>query len=937
MKKALSSLTFILSFTVFANDPMFNQQWGLVNSGQSVWRSEGDIRRETVTGTVGIDIKWPGIEALNNIGEGREVIVAVIDSGIDMTHPEFSGRLFNGKDFLDDAPMVDDMGHGTHVAGIIAANINGYGTQGVTPNGIKILPLKVLNQKVQRFVYKKNPNDEDERGRVITDIIADAIVYAIQGKASVINMSLGWPQLVNSPRVTRALGLAAENGVVIVAASGNNNKDVPTWPCSHPAVICVGAMDNQGEITEFSNHGGKVDLVAPGEWIVSTFARNLESRTLRVQGYEAKNGSSQASPFVAAAAALLKLQNPNFTAEQIKAKLYASATPLSKEEDQRFVRFGALSIKGALEIGDVSLASVLVKSLVTVSVDQNGRFDFTLPVEILGNTSDVPMVSISGLEAQTKVEDKNVRVWGRIQDMRRDSEIPVEFTTTLGDRTTKTRVTLSMARIIHENDLVSIALGDLQATNLLTIQGERKVSYIGQVAVEDRPTSDFHGFIIKRSGEDITLTIIGASANATDATITSINLPRYKQVLSVFEKDINLDGKNDLIVYGINTERDNLVLTFTDLSGAPLFGDNSRWEMPITTFEGLPLKEDGARADFSWIKHKTFLGEILLPYYQKSWQMPVEDNSQDILDHELPGSDVRLYYWEPFLLNAKTLARPRVVDTVAFKQKLRTTLNPAPWETVAIERMLPQSQNERATGRVRHVISVGEGFFRKFSILESRSVTDFTIRTHIDNDVFQTGNTSLQTRKLKDFSLSQNSFQLALLDRSNARIKPLVEGRILNPWTVETSGWSNPFFEVVATFEDEDRRVLFFESRYHVYVYDQSGNLNPGIHKLPINRDSSFPGVSFSETLQPALVREGDNNRPAVAVNSTLIFGDRLYTMLSSPTSLTRPISLSIKVPANCVPLKGQMLAKSKGFSAYTMLCQQPSGLVDLSFFPLEL
>lgn len=937
MKLALIGLTIMFSLASLANDPMFNQQWGLENSGQSVWRSEGDIRRETIVGTPGIDIVWPGLEALKNLGQDREVIVAVLDTGIDMTHPEFSGRLYNGKDFLDDAAMVDDMGHGTHVAGIIAANVNGFGTQGVTPAGVKILPLKVLSQKVQGFVYKKNPNDSQERGRVITDIIADAIVYAIQAKASVINMSLGWPQLVNSPRVIRALEMAAEKGVVIVAASGNNNKDVPTWPCSHPAVICVGAMDNQGQITEFSNHGGKVDLVAPGEWIVSTFARNLESRTLRVQGYEAKNGSSQASPFVAAAAALLKLQNPDITAQQVKAKLYASAIPLARAEDQRFVRFGALSIKGALEIGDVSLASVLVKSLVTVSVEQDGRFDFTLPIEVLGSTTDIPRVSISGLAAQTSVEGENVRVQGRILDLNRDSEIPVVFTTTLGKRSTQTRVTLSMARVIHEDDLISTPLGDLQAANLLSIQGERKLSKAGQVAVEDIPSSDFHGFIIKRSGDDVVLTSIRASANGSAAILTEIELPRYQQLLSVFEKDVNLDGKNDLIFYGINSSRDSLVLTFTDLKGRPLFGENSRWEMAITTFEGLPLKEDGARADFAWIKHKTFLGEILLPYYQKSWQMPAEDNSQDLLDHEMPGADMRLYYWEPYKSENKTLARPRVVDTVAFKKKLRNSLNPAPWETVAIERMLPQSQSERAQGKVRHVVSVGEGFFRKFSILESSSVIDFTLRSHIDNDVFQTGNTSLPTRKLSDFSFSQSSFQLALLDRSNARIKPMVEGKVLNPWTVETSGWSNPFFEVVATFEGDDRRVLFFESRYHVYVYDQSGNSTPGIHKLPINRDSSFPGVSFSETLQPALVREGEKNRPAVAVNSTLIYGDRLYTMLSSPTSLTRPISLSIKVPANCVPLKGQMLSRSKGFSAYTMLCQQPSGLVDLSFFPLEL
>jgi hypothetical protein len=178
---------------------------------------------------------------------------------------------------------------------------------------------------------------------------------------------------------------------------------------------------------------------------------------------------------------------------------------------------------------------------------------------------------------------------------------------------------------------------------------------------------------------------------------------------------------------------------------------------------------------------------------------------------------------------------------------------------------------------------------------------------------------------------------MALLDRSSARVKPFVEGEALPAWTLNTSGWSNPFFEVVATYEGEDRRVLFFESRYHVYAYDQVGTSKPVARRLPINRDSSFPGVNFSETLQSVLVRDQGINQPAVAVNSTLIYGDRLYAMLNGQRGFNRPIALSVKIPANCVPLKTQVLTVTSQLSAYTMLCQQPSGDVDLSFFPLEI
>ncbi len=920
-------LSLALAANTFAADPLFSQQWGMQNSGQKIFRAEGEIRNQEIVGTTGVDIKWPGVEALAQLGDGREVIVAVIDSGIDLSHPELKDRVYAGRDFLDNTSMVDDTGHGTHVAGIIAANINGRGIQGVTPKGIKILPLKVLNKDTTGFVYK---------GKVITDIIADAIGYAIEAKASVINMSLGWPQVVNTPRIIKALDTAAAQGIVLVAASGNNNKDVPTWPCAHPAVICVGAMDNQGKLTEFSNHGGKVDLVAPGEWIVSTIPRALESRTLRIQGYEAKNGSSQASPFVAAAAALLKLQNPAITGEEVKARLYASATKMAKDGDQRFVRFGALNITGALAQAPLTLASVSVKSLVTIDVTEDGQFDFVLPVEILGQSTSTPSVTIAGLAADVILEGKTVRLRGQIEDLRSDSEVPVTFTTALESVTTRTSITLSFARKLATKDLINVGIRGIPGSALLSIQGARKSARVGHVSVEDKATSDFHGYIQAKNGDKIRVVSIRANSNTTATETAEINLEGHHQLLSVFEKDVNFDGKNDLVFYGMSTKRDHLLLTFTDMSGAPLFGKHSRWELPITTFEGLPLK-DGERGDFAWLRLKTFMGEIAVPYYQKAWLLPKEDNAQDLLDFEPAGMANRFYYWEPTQDAERVLVRPRVVDSVSFNQKLQKSMNTSPWEEAEVERILPQTATERATGTVRHVVSAGENFFRRFSVLKLKSPTDYMLKAHVDTDVFQIGNNPLITRSLEDYSVSENSFQMALLDRSSARVKPFVEGEALPAWTLNTSGWSNPFFEVVATYEGEDRRVLFFESRYHVYAYDQVGAGKPVARRLPINRDSSFPGVNFSETLQSVLVRDQGINQPAVAVNSTLIYGDRLYAMLSSDGVFNRPIALSVKIPANCVPLKAQVLTVTSGLSAFTMLCQQPSGDVDLSFFPLQI
>lgn len=914
----------LLSQFAHAEDPLFFNQWGLRNNGQTLFRAAGDIKQDKIVGIPGTDINWPGLEALEKLGS-QEVIVAVIDSGMDMTHSDFKDRLYKGRDFLENTDTVtDDTGHGTHVAGIIAANADGLGTQGVTPSQIKILPLKVLNKDTTSFVYK---------GRIITDVIANAIAYAIEAKVSVINMSLGWPQLINTPKIIKTLDAAAEKGIVLVAASGNNNKDVPTWPCAHPAVICVGAMDNQGKITEFSNHGGKVDLVAPGEWIVSTIPRALESRTLRIQGYEAKNGSSQAAPFVTAAAALIKLQNPSFTAKEIKARLYSSAKKLSNDVDGRFVRFGSLSIQDALNETSSSMASVLVKDLFTVSVDREGSYNFTLPIEILGSSESEIQVSIEGLEASTRIEGTKLLISGKIPDLLRDSDIPVVFKTTINGKTTSTPTTLSFARNLKSEDFIKVNISDIPFPTLVSQQGSLKASRIGNVSVEDPSDFDFHGFIQTKKGDEFQITSLRANADSKEVLQTKITLTGHSQVLSVFEKDVNLDGKNDFIFYTLSAKRDNLHLIFTDAEGKPLFGKNSRWDMPITTFEGLPLK-GGESADFAWIKMKTFLGEILVPYYQKSWTMPDLDNSKNILDRET-GTANRLYYWEPYLKDNLTLARPRVIDSVDFKNKLQKSLKASSRDELSIDHILPQTTIEKKNGTVRHLLSMGEGFNKKSWILTLKDAKTTSLESYNDNDVYLVGGNLIQTRSIDDYSVSPNAFQMMLLDRANARVKPFVEGLQLPAWTLNTSGWNNPFFEIVGSFEKDDRRVLFFESRYHVYAYDQNGNTGtPKPMRLPINRDSSFPGVSFSETLQNVVVRESDKNQPAVSVNSTLIYGDRLYTMVSNGESFKRPISLSVTIPSTCAPLKSTYLAKTHNFSSYVMVCQEKTGVV-LAFWPL--
>ena len=151
------------------------------------------------------------------IDESKQVVVAVIDSGLDVNHPDLEGRVWQnpiceelseeerskkpcqGRNFLAKSEekigdVSDDTGHGTHVSGIIAANMNGTGAVGVTKKNVKIMPLKVLSKETTNFVYNN---------RLITDIVADAMAFAVQNKADVINLSMGWPKLIETPRMKK--------------------------------------------------------------------------------------------------------------------------------------------------------------------------------------------------------------------------------------------------------------------------------------------------------------------------------------------------------------------------------------------------------------------------------------------------------------------------------------------------------------------------------------------------------------------------------------------------------------------------------------------------------------------------------------------------------------------------------------------------------------
>ncbi|MET1029357.1 S8 family peptidase [Domibacillus tundrae] len=246
-------------------------------------------------------------KALSYAGKNN-VTIAVVDAGVDYKHPDLKANLLKPYNVANPARNpVRDL-HGTHVAGIIASSKdNGLGGYGVFPNA-KILPVDVFNGSI-------GANDFT---------IAEGITYSVDQGADVINLSLGG--FMPSAVVEEAIQYAIDSGVVIVAAAGNESTDQYSYPAAYPGVISVGNVAGSKTLSDSSNYGASVDVVAPGENIYST-AYGAESGSK----FERLTGTSMASPMVAAAAGLLKSKYPDLTAFDIEYILEQTATDLGEK------------------------------------------------------------------------------------------------------------------------------------------------------------------------------------------------------------------------------------------------------------------------------------------------------------------------------------------------------------------------------------------------------------------------------------------------------------------------------------------------------------------------------------------------------------------------------------------------------------------------------
>jgi subtilisin len=276
------------------------------------------------------DVVWGGSQGATTVLPGQGGLnakVAVLDTGVDCSHPDLAGGCLNGANFASTGPPLDGHGHGTHVSGIIGARANGVGTIGVAPEAT-IYAVKVLA----------------DNGSGALSWVAAGIDWAVANGINVINMSLSASS--GSLALSDAVAGAQAAGVLVVSAAGNSGCcNTVGYPAKYPGTLAVGAVDVNDVIASFSSTGPEVDISAPGVAVRAPVPTGT-CTLCDPSGYKLLSGTSMATPHVAGVGALL--MSRGFTAAQAWSAMTSTARDLGTAGHDAFYGHGRVDALAAV-------------------------------------------------------------------------------------------------------------------------------------------------------------------------------------------------------------------------------------------------------------------------------------------------------------------------------------------------------------------------------------------------------------------------------------------------------------------------------------------------------------------------------------------------------------------------------------------------------------
>lgn len=936
-------------------DELFKLQWGLFNDGQVIKKLVANTKIVETEGKPGKDIRWS--EAIKGIETNlkREPLVAVIDMGIDFDHPDLKSRIFKntvecdekgeitdkeedkdnnglkgdcmgwnfaGRSMFEARRPIDDDGHGTHVSGIIAAESNAIGISGVSSK-IKILPIKVTG--------KIDESAERRTVQPLTDRIAKGILYAANMGADVINLSLGWTRSMDTKYLNEALDFAMSRGVIIVAAAGNNNNNAAIFPCAHYDVLCVGAITVDGTLAGFSNYGGEVDVLAPGEDIASTIPLQAIPLQLNLQGYDLRSGTSQAAPHVSAIAALIRGTYPRLHRDEVIRRIVDSADPGTPGVSLR----GLVNLKGAFEIGFApSVRPVFKRFSVALFDGPSSKFIYPLNVKNFGADAKDLTIKLRSASDSFKLDQSTT-----VPGLRPGEVVTLKLEGELTDLSAHNLVSFDV--IVSGSNFEErtyrhqfrMARDVLRDPNLSTVSFEYQKSplpvgtFVDGVPRNLINTVERHQGVvglpeyylprtIKETGS-IELKILRPTDGKLKEQEKSIVLTNAVQLLNVMKLDLNFDGDEDYLIRAIACTKDcetpskaekhiQYSLWKSDLT--PLFGERSFWRF-LPTLVNVEQKSQRLMK----LKTKDF-GDILVPVFLENGPIP-SDQQELPTAFSLPDRSIarRMYHLSPELNDKGVVElKTKTLSTTSFLKALRARAQASQTDEVQAVHFMGQSHEDLKAGKVRALISIGKGYLRKNFELEVHEAAD----------------------KIRAFSIRQNLWgyeHLISLDLSggaqgnafsglvNRSTLVMLQTETNRPYSYEALDMVEAPLSTIAAFTGDGEEYTFFQTpSYLMLAHHTAAGVE--MAKLKINRFSFLPGTLFNDSFFPVLAKSGGSFIPALYVDESDIQSNLVSLTTFDDGKLRSPLKTSAFVPPICRAMNPVRLSQDEGHSL-TLLC----------------
>jgi cell wall-associated protease len=959
--------------TPVTNDPLVNYQWAFNSSGQIVNKEVDDLNSTpTVQDPNGPSMDVGAIRAKAKLAQlKRDVVVAVIDSGIDLNHPDLDGAIFknekecvdgkipfqatedkDGNGFIGDCMgwnfsgrtpegtnnPDDNSGHGTHVSGIMAAiSGNGIGISGVS-NRIKILPIKTSSPDPEEETEKvklpgEEKNDKNPRKEVTyTDRIVNAMLYAVKMKVDVINFSLGWPISYDTEYLRQAFAEAKKAGIIVIAAAGNNTSAVPVFPCSYEGVICVGAVDIDGSISSFSNYGAQVDLVGPGEGILSTYPTALDTQFFQAKGYDLKNGTSQAAPYVAAQAALLRSMNPSISTDEVYARLAVSAKPV--KWGTKYGMGGNPDLEKSLSVSPRPVVRPEFKTVSQVSFSKGSRsFGFSLPIKNYWASASNVKVSISidkkylsidqatfNLGSIGQGEIKRIAVNGHISDSNQSREAKVTVTIAAEGQPAQSYVqTIFLTRKLDGDS-------DLK-THVLALLKDRPKLVLASMLVA-REDDAFPEYVLVEPAEGGLAISVVRYRNDSFREEKPIVVPNGIGLGFAIRADLDYDGHNDYLFASTIEVKGQRSIVYTMLKDDFTPVIKGQPFVPVLV-DGTILPTKALLNQFpTFTQFNTPQGKLATFVFNNVGRMPKEDTKPNSLDFEENEPADRFYFYEPRIVDGQYVLATRNYDNAQWAEKMRAQLKLRAREDVEIAEMMPQPDSDFAKGIVHMLVKIGSSSMKTYKLLtvtggEMMKAHDYTLSdTNFDGQSFD-GSELRATIKLDQpipEYLASPAYS-TLFTLTEARITQLDPsgGSIVNTTKIHPNRVLDSLLGFTQSYSIGDTLISFFKSKSQLIVKAQPKSGAAVQDQQPIDRTAMIPDYLF----EPFVITSGTGpvKAPALYVDSHLVLAKRVFIWRFDGKGLTAPMMMNVEMPDGCQALAPRHFGNNGEF-AYMLLCR---------------